>query len=390
MANVSTFFDLNQAISLSAGHDRMIVFARRSSGELAHIDEVANGKACACVCLACNEALIARQGDVLSHSFAHQSGTECDHALEAMLHGLAVELIKRRQQFVVPALYVKASITTPYGDFTDVRQRPATRVPLDSVELDKRAPWARPCVVTWVKGRELLIHIALHHKADEQERQALARLDQAAVQVDLSHQFPRTLAEFTQILFTADLRKSWLFNHREAAMRAEIQAALGVAADEARRAHESNMKERLERERTERARTHAAVVAARRDFVKLNPVATMRSVTTAQCPPQPPPKPAKPAELSASVEYQSQQGSLWLLHSARPDIYFRMEPGVDHARQVLEQSGATKDGTGVYRISRDGWASAAVRLADFWTIIRSVSGTPEADAMPSNSNDIGQ
>ena len=68
-----------------------IVFARRASGGLAHIDEVDNGKACGCNCLACNEALIARQGDVLAHSFAHQSGTQCDHALQAMLHGVAVE-----------------------------------------------------------------------------------------------------------------------------------------------------------------------------------------------------------------------------------------------------------------------------------------------------------
>jgi hypothetical protein len=56
------FFDLNSGVSLCAGHDRMVVFARRESGELAHISEVDNGKACGCFCLACNEALIARQG----------------------------------------------------------------------------------------------------------------------------------------------------------------------------------------------------------------------------------------------------------------------------------------------------------------------------------------
>ena len=71
MSTAATFLDLNQGVSLSAGHDRMIVFARRASGGLAHIDEVYNGKACGCRCLACNEGLIARQGEVLSHSFAH-------------------------------------------------------------------------------------------------------------------------------------------------------------------------------------------------------------------------------------------------------------------------------------------------------------------------------
>ena len=62
MGKSADFFDLNSEVSLSAGHDRMVVFARRESGELAHISEVDNGKACGCFCLACQEALIARQG----------------------------------------------------------------------------------------------------------------------------------------------------------------------------------------------------------------------------------------------------------------------------------------------------------------------------------------
>jgi hypothetical protein len=108
MSLASPFFDLNRQASLSAGHDRMIVFARRASGALAHIDEVDNGKASGCFCLACNEGLIARQGDVLAHSFAHPSGTQCDHALEAMLHGVAVELIDRQWQLVTPACASKS------------------------------------------------------------------------------------------------------------------------------------------------------------------------------------------------------------------------------------------------------------------------------------------
>ena len=103
MSQASTFFDLNQEVSLSARHDQMIVFARRESGALAHVDELNNGKACAGFCLACNEALIARQGAVRGHSFAHSSGTQCDHAPEAMLHGVAVELIGRQRS---PSRYV--------------------------------------------------------------------------------------------------------------------------------------------------------------------------------------------------------------------------------------------------------------------------------------------
>jgi len=110
MGKAADFFDLNSEVSLSAGHDRMVVFARRESGELAHIGEVDNGKACGCFCLACQEALIARQGAVREHSFAHQSGTQCQHAMDAMLHGVVHRLIERHGHFVTPALRVSASV----------------------------------------------------------------------------------------------------------------------------------------------------------------------------------------------------------------------------------------------------------------------------------------
>ena len=354
MSHASAFFDLNQEVSLSAGHDRMIVFARRASGGLAHIDEVDNGKACNCFCLACNEALIARQGDVLAHSFAHQSGTQCDHALETMLHGVAVELIGRRQHFVTPALRVEASIAGPFGRLTDVRERAATRVPVDRVALDKRPPWSRPCIVASVKGRELLIRVAVYRKAGEHKRETLASLDQAAVEIDLTKHFPRTVAELARILFTADPRKSWLFNHREATLRAELEAALTATADEQRRARQAAIKAQQEEEEDE-------------DEDKGE-----------QPPPPPPrPRPATPAEMSASIEYQSSEGRLWLLHSTRPEVYFKVEPGIQHALQVLKRCGAVEDGTGAYRISREGWSSASIELGDSWLASRSVSDTTD-------------
>jgi hypothetical protein len=371
MSNVGTFFDLNQEVSLSAGHDRMIVFARRTSGRLAHIDEVDNGKACGCFCLACNEALIARQGDVLAHSFAHPSGTQCDHALETMLHGVAVELIARRHHFVTPALRVEASVDGPYGPLSDVRQRAATQVPVDSVELAKRPPWTRTCIVVSVRGRELLVHIAVHRRAGEQRRETLAALDQAAVEIDLTQHFPHTVAELANILFTADARKSWLFNHREACLRAELEATLTTTANEQRRAQQAAIQARQaqwEREQAERIRLRAEVLA---------PEEEDEDEDEDEPPPAPRPKPPKPAELSANIEYQSREGRLWLLHSSRPEVYFKVEPGVDQPLEVLMRCGAVDDGSGVYRISGEGWSAASIELAGLWLAIRSVSDPTE-------------
>ena len=377
MSHVGAFFDLNQEVSLSAGHDRMVVFARRQSGELAHIDEVDNGKACRCVCLACNESLIARQGDVRGHSFAHPSGTQCSHALEAMLHGVALELIRRRDSFVTPALRVDAGVPVPHGRISDFRQIAAMQVPVAAVSLQVRSPWPRPCVVATIKGRELLIHVAVDHPATEAKRQQVAELEQAALEIDLTEKFPRTVAEFARILFTADRRKSWIFNPRAAVLRAEIESALQPRADEQWREHHEALRVQQEHDRqreleraAERERRHAAALATERELTRQR---LAESVAVQSNLPAPRLHAPKPVEMSPSIEFTSAQGRLWLLHSERPDIHFRVEPGVDHAMRTLEHWGALQDeGTGTYRISREGWSIAAIELADYWLHTRSV------------------
>lgn len=383
MSHVGTFFDLNQEVSLSAGHDRMVVFARRQSGELAHIDEVDNGKACHCVCLACNESLIARQGDVRGHSFAHPSGTQCSHALEAMLHGVAVELIRRRECFVTPALRVEAGVSAPRGRICDFRQIAAMQVPVTAVALQTRPPWPRPCVIATIKGRELLIHVEVDHRASEHKRQRIAELDQAAIEIDLAEHFPRTVAEFARILFTADERKSWVFNPRAASLRTEIESSLQPRADEqwrqyneARRVQQEQHR-KLELERVERERQHVAALTRERELMHQRlAAASVATVTPAasSTPPAPRHQSPKPAEMSPSIEYSSAQGRrLWLLHSERPEIHFKAEPGVEHAVEVLRRRGAVHDpDAGVYRISREGWSIAAIELANYWIHTRSV------------------
>jgi hypothetical protein len=205
------------------------------------------------------------------------------------------------------------------------------------------------------------------------------------VEIDLTKHFPRTVAELARILFTADPRKSWLFNHREATLRAELEAALTATADEQRRAQQAAIKaqqEQWERARAQRAQIHAEEQAAVREHIRQRlPTAAEEDEDEdkgEQPPPPPPrPRPATPAEMSASIEYQSSEGRLWLLHSTRPEVYFKVEPGIQHALQVLKRCGAVEDGTGAYRISRDGWSSASIELGDSWLAIRSVSDTTD-------------
>lgn len=76
---------------------QLLTYAINSEGKVVHINEVPNGKECGCICPSCKEKLIAKnQGKTdRKHHFAHQSGTECDYAVESMLHLLAKEKIRK-------------------------------------------------------------------------------------------------------------------------------------------------------------------------------------------------------------------------------------------------------------------------------------------------------
>ncbi|MBR2360239.1 MAG: hypothetical protein IKA75_07475 [Bacteroidaceae bacterium] len=75
---------------------QLLTYAINSEGKIVHINEVPNGKKCECFCPSCKEKLIAKnQGKTdRKYHFAHQSGTECDYAVESMLHLLAKEKIR--------------------------------------------------------------------------------------------------------------------------------------------------------------------------------------------------------------------------------------------------------------------------------------------------------
>ena len=72
-----------------------LTYALNAAGQLVDVDKVPVGNKCGCFCPACKEPLTAKnQGTKRIHHFAHQTGTECDYAIESMLHILAKEKIR--------------------------------------------------------------------------------------------------------------------------------------------------------------------------------------------------------------------------------------------------------------------------------------------------------
>lgn len=58
----------------------MIYAFRKNDNSTIHIHDSENGRACGCVCLECNQPVIAKQGDIYQNHFAHVSNLENENA----------------------------------------------------------------------------------------------------------------------------------------------------------------------------------------------------------------------------------------------------------------------------------------------------------------------
>ena len=70
-----------------------ILQALNEEGKSVFIDDVPNGKNCGCHCKECGGNLIARQGNIKAHHFAHASGNDSIKCSMTALHLLAEEII---------------------------------------------------------------------------------------------------------------------------------------------------------------------------------------------------------------------------------------------------------------------------------------------------------
>lgn len=261
MREPDRFAAVNPRISLAALHDRMIVFAQDARGRLIHVDAAQRGKACNCRCLACDEALIARHGDIKAHSFAHASGTECLFAVDAVLTRLAQELIAAAGAFATPPLLVQASGVGRHGPIRREETIAACRLRVESVLVDRRVHKQRPSVVMMIGGHELLLELTYGHRLDVHKRTAIERLALAAVEMHVGEGMFDTVEHFGRFLLEDVSCKHWIFNPKGNAIKARLEAEV---ADELALQHLQLAREREAAWEAERA-AQAIREQARRD-----------------------------------------------------------------------------------------------------------------------------
>ncbi len=157
------------------------------TGDLRHVDEVANGRACDCVCPdpRCGQRLIAKNGGTKKiHHFAHERGT-CSWSVEYLISLLALGAVRSSGSVVFPAL--------TYHDAerrAEVEHAKAGRVPMAEAELREVSGRLAPDVfITWrsKKGevKTYAIVFQLIHTLTGEQLSRLAAVVDGVVLIDL-------------------------------------------------------------------------------------------------------------------------------------------------------------------------------------------------------------
>lgn len=158
------------------------LFGLDPSGRLVFVGEVPRGLACQCRCVVCSEPLIARQGAVREHHFAHVSGREpCDVGYESLLHRYAKQVIQTAGGLIVP---VDRGIAETLGMHFDAN--PATRLELVDIEVEKGIQKLRPDLLGHTdQGLAIAIEVAYSSFCDPLKVAQFAQLRLPALEIDL-------------------------------------------------------------------------------------------------------------------------------------------------------------------------------------------------------------
>lgn len=158
------------------------LFGLDSSDRLVFVSEVPRGLACQCRCVACNEPLIARQGTVREHHFAHASGREpCDVSHESLLHRYAKQVILEAGGLMVP---MDSTVAEHLG--LELNSASSTDLKLALIEVERSVQDVRPDLLGHTdEGLAIAIEVAYTSFCDLFKIDRFARQRLAALEIDL-------------------------------------------------------------------------------------------------------------------------------------------------------------------------------------------------------------
>jgi hypothetical protein len=159
------------------------LFGLDPSERLVFVGEVARGLACQCRCVVCKEPLIARQGMVREHHFAHASGADpCDASHESMLHVYAKQVIIQEAGGLAVPVDTAVQQALGFDTITGIRGW----LPLARVEAERRLQSIRlDLLASTDSGVAVAIEVAYSSFCDLLKVAEFERIRLPALEIDL-------------------------------------------------------------------------------------------------------------------------------------------------------------------------------------------------------------
>lgn len=182
----------------------LMKIALNAEQQIVHIDQVQRGLACNCTCFECGEIVIAKQGDVKEHHFAHVSNKEsCDIQTESILHKYAKQVIEQEQKLYLPSLSNANEITAELWQFKRVM-------------VEQNLGAIRPDLVATYNHDELLfIEIAVTSFIDEHKAKLIEQLGIKTVEINLNMLLKNDLTipsdEVKNFILNNIENKTWIY-----------------------------------------------------------------------------------------------------------------------------------------------------------------------------------
>lgn len=149
---------------------RYILLAKNSKGENVCIDDVPNGKKCNCVCVECGGKLVAKQGNIRAHHFAHENGNESEKCAQTALHLLAKSIIF--DEGLIPKINGKLQL-----EFARAYK----------IEIEKNLGDIIPDVFAlYYDEKEVAVEILVTHAVDEEKYKKIRKRKLTTFEIDLS------------------------------------------------------------------------------------------------------------------------------------------------------------------------------------------------------------
>jgi uncharacterized protein (DUF2384 family) len=208
-----------------------LAFGQTAEGRIVSIYEVVSGRACGCVCPACEEPLIARKSGPRprprADHFAHARDGACVGALETTLHKLAKQILVDSLGLTLPAIAV---------DRQGVRLKThdAKHQGFESGAAEVGFPGVVADVVLRRGERALNAEVLVTHASDAAKVARIRGLETSAIEIDLSKRSRRADLETVSEAVLVSAPRKWLFNPAQDALEARADQILADRVEAAR------------------------------------------------------------------------------------------------------------------------------------------------------------